>query len=254
MSLRVELVPLLESARELYAMPRGPARFDAYIELGTKHTEEMQLPISVMNPMAKDHVLHYVEKLIEMDAEGAAKRSADDASASLSNVDEALLLAVVVADDLKGGWTNRTFTEFSHRYERQYEVDRGWAVTLLWTSEEPTEEIIRQRTFESIYRTLHERKHGAVHTLGEIMAREGLTMRFAGRTKSLYDDATLEQVREHVEPNRDSDKAPTVFASLYGDDIAESLGYPALGIPLQGGYELALHDELKRETACAISL
>ena len=193
MSLTVELVPLLESARALYSMPRGPQRFDAYIELGTGNTDEMQLPVAVMNPMGKEHVLAYVERLMELDAEGAAKGFAREAAGALRDVDDALLLAVVVADDLKGGWTNRAFAEFSHRYERKYEVERGWAVALLWTSEEPSNGDVRTRTFESIYRTLDERKNGAVRTLRAIMEREGRTMRFAGRDKPRLKSSCFER-------------------------------------------------------------
>ena len=244
MGLTVEFVPLLESARELYTMPRGPERFDAYIALGTRNTEEMQLPVAVMNPMAKDHVLAYIEQLIAIQTETAAKSFANEAAGSLRGVADALLLAVVVADDLKGGWTNRSFAEFSHRYERKYEVDRGWAVTLLWTSEEPSIDAVRARTFESIYRTLDERKHGIVRTLETIMEREGRTMRFAGRDKPCYDSATLKEIRKRIEPYLHSDRAPTLFAALYGDEVAVSLGYPPLGIPAQGGYELALSNAL----------
>ncbi len=48
----------------------------------------------------------------------------------------------------------------------------------------------------------------------------------------------------------DSTKAPALFALLYGDETAESLGYPALGIPDRGGYDLALAmAEKQTETA-----
>ena len=64
-------------------------------------------------------------------------------------------------------------------------------------------------------------------------------MRFAGHARR-YDDATVDAIRTTIEPHLDSHAAPVVFAALYGDAIAESLGYPPLGVPDRGGYELAL--------------
>ena len=38
----------------------------------------------------------------------------------------------------------------------------------------------------------------------------------------------------------DSDHYPDVFACMYGDEAAESVGYPALGFPPRAGYAVAL--------------
>jgi hypothetical protein len=78
------------------------------------------------------------------------------------------------------------------------------------------------------------------------MEREGRTMLFAGHERR-YDDATLRAIRGAIEPHLDSQAAPIVFAALYGDAIAESLGYPSLGIPERGGYELALAGAFENE-------
>jgi len=227
MAVTVEVAPLLEGARELYALPRGRERFDAYIRLGTGGTSEMQLPIPVMNPMGKEHVLAYVEQLLALDAETIAASAAREAAERLEG-DDRLRLAVVVADDRKGGWTNRYFTEFAHRYERKYEVQRGWATAILWTSETPDTRLVRARTLEGIYRTVDERRNGPVRTLRAILDREIRTQRFAG-TPCPYEDAAY---RAKVEPYLDADGAPIVMAALYGDEVAASLGYPPLGIEL----------------------
>jgi len=71
-------------------------------------------------------------------------------------------------------------------------------------------------------------------------------MLFAGHERR-YDDATLRAIRERIEPYLDSQAAPIIFASLYGDAIAESLGYPALGVVDRGGYELAFANALESE-------
>ena len=241
----VELFRCLTKVRELYQLPRTFERFQGYLELVRADGTEA-LPLSQLNPMAKPHALERVEQLLEIGAEDRALAAACEAAAHMRDTGDALRIVVLLMDDAKGGWTNRAFAEFAHRYERKYEVSRGWASVVVWTSEDPTHELVEQRTFESLYRTLDERRHGPVRTLREILDREGRTMRFAGH-QPRYDDATLASLRATIAPHLDWDAAPVVFAALYGDAIAESLGYPPLGIPDRGGYELALANALEIE-------
>jgi hypothetical protein len=112
---------------------------------------------------------------------------------------------------------------------------------MLWSSEKPSAGLVRRETLTTLYRTIDERKHGPVRKLREVMEREGRAMRFAAHERR-YDDVILRAIREKIEPHLDSHAAPIVFAALYGDATAESLGYPPLGIPDRGGYELALAD------------
>jgi hypothetical protein len=227
-------VPFLERLRELYVQPRGFERFQSYLALLASETGEMELPISAVNPMGKAHVLACVEHLIALDAEGIALEAAREGALRLGGDDE-LRLVTIVADDAMGGWTNRAFAEFAHRYERKHEVQRGWVTVLLWSSEEPTRDLVRVRALESLYRTVDERRHGPVRTLREILYREGRALAFAG-VESPYDD---EAYRATVEPYLESHRAPVVMACYYGDEVAASLGYPPLGVTLQKREPLA---------------
>jgi hypothetical protein len=217
----------LEKVRELYRMPRTFERFQSYLNLVRVDTGTEAVPLSKLNPMAKEHALVYVEQLLAMDAEDVVFAAAQDAAARL-DIDEPLKVLLVLMDDAKGGWTNRAFAEFAHRYENKYEVAHGWATVAIWTAETPSEELLRQRAFESVYRTIDERRHGAVRTLRDILDREIRTQRFAG-TPCPYDS---DEYRSKVEPYLDSHAAPIVMAALYGDTTAATLGYPPLGIEL----------------------
>lgn len=239
MSLNVELVPLLRQERELYDVPRGRERFQAYLKAMTLGTGEAALPLAVLNPMGREHVGEYLDRMIAMGVEDAAAQAVADACDRLDGVEDEIRLAIVVADDLKGGWTNRTFTEMANRFERAYEVARGWATALFWTSEEPTLERARSESLGAIYRTLYERRFGAARTLGAMMRQEGRAARFAGEHVAL-DDAALAAARRVIEPNRDSTAYPVIVAALYGDEAATSLGYPPLGLPARAGYAVAL--------------
>jgi hypothetical protein len=235
----------LEPVRALYKMPRTFERFAAYLNLVRVDTGTEALPLSKLNPMAKEHALAYVEQLLALGAEDQVFAAANDAASRLDG-DDVLKVLLVLMDDAKGGWTNRAFSEFAHQYENKYEVAHDWATVVIWTAEEPAPALLRLRAFESVYRTIDERRHGPVRTIREILDREGRTMRFAGHARR-YDDATVQSIRTTIEPHLDSHLAPVVFAALYGDEVAESLGYPPLGIPDRGGYELALAQAIQSE-------
>lgn len=226
MAVTVDGVPFLERLRELYTHPRGFARFNEYLAMLRSATGEMELPISSVNPIAKPHVLERVEQLIALDAERLALDAAREGTARLGG-DDALRLIVIVADDAQGGWTNRYFSEFAHRHERKHEVQRGWITAVWWSSEDPSVERLRMETLATLYRTIDERRNGAVRTLRAILDREIRTAHFAG-VASPYEEAAY---RAAIEPHLDSRAAPIVMAALYGDEVAESLGYPPLGIP-----------------------
>lgn len=217
----------LEKVRELYQLPRTFERFQSYLNLVRVDTGTEALPLSKLNPMAKEHALAYVEQLLAMHAEDLVIAAARDAASRLDG-DEDLKVLLVLMDDAKGGWTNRYFAEFAHRYENKYEVAHGWATVVVWTAETPTDELLRARAFESVYRTIDERRNGPVRTLREILDREIHTQRFAG-VASPYEDAAY---RAKVEPYLDSHAAPVVMTALYGDTAGATLGYPPLGIEL----------------------
>jgi hypothetical protein len=223
MAVTVDLVPFLDVLRALYQQPRGFERFQAYLGKLRSSTGEMELPISNVNPMAKPHVLERVEHLIALDAERVAIDAAREGAARLEG-DDALRLLVIVIDDAAGGWTNRWFAQHAHRYERRHEVQRGWVTVPCWSSEIPSTEAIERETRASLYRTLDERRHGAVRTLGAILDRESSALAFAG-IESPYDSASY---RAFVDPYLDSDAAPVVMTALYGNDVAATLGYPPL--------------------------
>lgn len=236
--IQIELVPFLEELHALYEQPRGFERFSMYLDMIRSSTGEMALPIAIVNPMAKAAVRGYVARSIDLQAERIVAEAALEAAHDLAG-DDRLRVVVLVVDDAGGGWTNRAFAEFAHRYERHHEVARGWVTVALWTSEQIELPELRASTRESLFRTLDERHNGSVRSLREILLREGRAMEFAGRTPR-YDDRTIASIGERLEAHMDSCAAPVVMAALYGDEIAAALGYSPLGVPERGGYELAL--------------
>ena len=65
----LSLVPVLETQQELLALPRGRKRFERYLEVMTGGAEDLVLPLSEFNPMAKEHAAGVVDSPIDMEAE-----------------------------------------------------------------------------------------------------------------------------------------------------------------------------------------
>ena len=151
-------------------------------------------------------------------------------------------VALVVSDDLKGGWTNRWASEYSHRIEGAAITKRGWLVGLLWTSEPASEQHVRDAVLTSIYRAEYLQTHRAPVTLGEMLDQEGHAMWRAGCTTPQLDDDDLAYTRSVVEPLRGATDRATVIACLFGDTAAKALGYPPQGLSDRAGFALALSD------------
>jgi hypothetical protein len=245
--MKLEFVPLLQVQRDLYRLPRGPERFRAYMQtMIDPETEDPRLPLSAMNPMGKDHVPTLLDRYLAFDADGLAARAVAEAESRLSNVEGEFKVALVIADDAMGGWTNRYSSEFKALSGSKPLHKRGWITGTLWTSETPSEQATREETLTAVYRAAHIQQHGFAVTLREIMAQEGYAMAMAGRSKPSLDDDELEYAREVIAPKLDTKDYPAVITSLFGDVAAASLGYSPLGLSERAGFALALSDAQKR--------
>ena len=247
-------VPLLRVQRELYAMPRGMERFREYIKtMVDAETGDLALPLVAMNPMGKDHVPALIDDYLALGADEIAEeavRSVRGAGSSLSAVARSAKVedpaaanykvALVVSDDLKGGWTNRWTSEYSHRIEGAAITKRGWLVGILWTSETASAQHVRDAVLTSIYRAAYLQTHAAPSTLGEMLDQEGFAMARAGCTTPQLDDDDLAYTRSVIKPHLGATDRATVIACMFGDRAAAALGYPPQGLSDRAGLALAL--------------
>ena len=89
-------------------------------------TGDLSLPLVAMNAMGKDHVPALIDEYIALGAESIASDSVDEATANAVALQtKEYKVGLVVSDDLKGGWTNRWASEFSHRFETKAFHKRG---------------------------------------------------------------------------------------------------------------------------------
>ena len=241
--MKLEFTPLLQVQRDLYRLPRGWERFRAYLQtLVDPESKKLQSPLSVMNPMGKDHVPALLDQYLEFDADGLAARAVAEAEPRLAGVDGEFRVALVISDDAMGGWTNRYSSEFNARSGSKPLHKRGWITGMLWTSETPSAQATREETLTAVYRVAHIQQHGFAVTLRQLMAQEGYAMAMAGCLKPSLDDDELEYSRELIAPRLDTKDYPIIITSLFGDVAAASLGYAPLGLSERAGFALALHD------------
>src|SRR5437763_5873864 len=135
--MKVTYVPVLQTLRELYSQPRDMRRFRHYVELLTGGTDDVVLPIGVANPMAREHAIAKIDELLAMGAEQIGQAAADAAGTRLRRLpmDLEIKAALVLVDDLAGGWTNRYTTEASVRFPSRGALKRPFAAALTWTSQ-----------------------------------------------------------------------------------------------------------------------
>ena len=242
--MRLSFLPLLQIQRDLYAMPRGMERFREYIRTMTDpETGDLALPLVAMNPMGKDHIPALIDEYIALDAEGIASKAVADATAkAVSLRPKEYKAALVVSDDLKGGWTNRWASEFGHRIEGGALLKRGFLTGILWTSEPASAAIVREAILTSIYRAEYLQTHSAPKTLRGMLEQEGYAMARAGCTSPALDADDLSYTRAAIAPHLDAHDRATVIPCLFGDAAAVALGYPPQGLSERAGLALALHD------------
>ena len=244
----LEFVPLLRIQRDLYDLPRGAERFRAYLRtMVDARTGDLELPpLVAMNPMGKDHVPALLDRLLAAGADAAGAAASAAARSTTGAVAGQFRVALVVADDAHGGWTNRYQAEFEHRFGGAALYKRGWITGILWTSEEPSAEAAGREVATAVHRVAHIRRHGPARTLREMLAQEGAAMAAAGCCEPALDPDDLAYTREMMEPHLGSGDRPTAVACLYGDPAAHELGYRPLGFSPRAGLALALETARRR--------
>jgi hypothetical protein len=238
--MRLSFLPLLQIQRDLYAMPRGMERFREYIKTMTDpETGDLALPLVAMNPMGKAHVPALIDQYLALGAEQIARDAIDGITEDFAREYK---VALVVSDDLKGGWTNRWASEYGHRIEGAAITKRGFITALLWTSEAASADRVRDAVLCAIYRVVYLQSHPAPATLRGMLDQEGYAMARAGCSTPALDTEDLDYTRSVIAPHLDAHDRATVIPCLFGDEAATALGYPPQGLSDRAGLALALHD------------
>jgi hypothetical protein len=223
-------VPLLAVQRAIYALPPGPERFQRYVETVRDGAE----PLSAMNPMGKAHCPALLDECLALDADSVGERALRNALAELEPGELPQRATLVLVDDLKGGWTNRTAHEYNRRVPEKVGAD--WLSIFLWTSEPPSVESVENAVKTALRRSAWLLRNGPPKTLRDVLAQE----RFAIDWPPLVGEER-EYAAQVIHPLLETPATdmPIVVAALFGDEGAASLGYPPLGLEKNAGLRLA---------------
>jgi hypothetical protein len=251
--MNLDYIPLLPIQRDLQALPRNLERFRRYLRTISPDGANLELPSLVAaNPMAKEHVTALLDALLALDADGVAARAGAEAGAQLSDEPGDFKVALVVVDDLMGGWTNRYAEEFHWRFQvsppppGELRVPRWtkfyWINGILWSSEAATEQTVRAAILTAVYRAAYIQRHGPARTLRAMLIQEGAVMARAGCTGPVLDADDIAYTREVLTPFLDAQDKRTAIECLFGDAAGRTLGFTPRGLSPWAGLALALHD------------
>ena len=255
--MNLEYVPLLHQARQLYDLPRGRNRFHEYLRtMRDGDGSGLELPpLVIMNPMAREHVPAMIDRIIAMDADGIAARAVVQAARDLVETPGDFKIALVVADDLMGGWTNRYASEFDMRFPHIAISPEGlqpphwshdlWLGAVLWSSESVSERSVHETVLAAIYRAAYLARHGHARTLRDMLAQEGWVMAESGFSEPQLAEEDLAYTRDVISAFLEVGDMRTAIECIFGDAAARSLGFTPRGLSPRAGLALALHDAVK---------
>ncbi|MGH1489453.1 MAG: hypothetical protein ACRBK7_08700 [Acidimicrobiales bacterium] len=213
----VVVVPTLEAMAEIYSLSSSGAdqspRFTTYIEA----CRSGQL-LHGFNPMTTKPVAPVIESMLEFNAEQVVLEAGLETSELLS-ADEDIALFLSVA--APGMWTDRRANSIEHQL-----APRHHGELLLWFDDDQSPASVRAAAIEQTVRAIWwARSEDSPPTLSAVVCREGLAGALAGR-QGEHSGAAAE-VEEILGEDRSH---ATAVAFLFGDNAAQQLGYPTLGL------------------------
>jgi len=251
--MNLQYVSLLQIQRELQGLPRNMDRFRQYLRtmIGPDGNTLELPPLGIMNPMGKEHVTALLDAYLAIDADGIAKKTLAEASTEVANDPGDFKVALVVVDDLKGGWTNRYDYEFTLRFGQGPRTREGsrpkwlkedWITAVLWSSEPASENAVREAVLSTVYRTAYVLHNGPARNLRDMLTQEGHVMTAAGCNGPVLDEEDIAYTRKVLIPFLDAGDKRTCMECLFGDAPGRTLGFTPRGLSPWAGLALALHD------------
>ncbi|HEX8327410.1 MAG TPA: hypothetical protein VF629_07705 [Hymenobacter sp.] len=236
-----EVLPVLEAMSALYEKPRDRARFDAYLALLNGNTQaDLAVPVMHYNPMAKQPLVAKLHELMSLGAEAIAAETLQKLNAAGAAADEPIFqVALNLADDLQGGWTNRYTTDYANKFQLRPLLQRRFCTPVFWASEAYTADLVRRRTLAQAWRTRYQARHPRLKTVAEHLAQEQFVTEQLGLAEPMP-ASDMRNMLARYDLVRDATDSATLLTFLYGDEAAAQLGHPAWGAwPRGGGFRLA---------------
>ncbi|MEL7222550.1 MAG: hypothetical protein AAGJ93_14605, partial [Bacteroidota bacterium] len=195
--------------------------------------------IASYNPMAKPHLLEKITHLKELQAEKLVSETLQQLNSALklSSSERIIKVAINIADDLEGGWTNRYSTDFDNKFKINGLISRNFCTPILWSSENYTKELIIERTRTYAYRSLFWLNRGSrLISLEDHLAQEVFVAQKRNASLSFAPQDIL-GLKLFYEQHSKTELYSIIFNFFYGDEAAQALGYPTYGIGNLKGFD-----------------
>lgn len=218
-------------------------RFRAYLD-EVQGGGEVLTPLVAANPMAREHMLAYVDALEALDADRILREACAEAEKRLARSPVEAKVSLVPVDDVRGAWSERTLVDFDHRFApRKMRAKYGYVTALVFASETPKAALLRERVLAALYRAAWTERHGDAASVADMMRQEGNALRFAGAQGPRLADP--DAARAALAPHLGASLHATRFAAMFGDAAARRVGHKPLGLSDDAGFALGLDDAMR---------
>ena len=242
MFLQFELLPTVDLMLGLYSQPRSPERFQNYLKLLQGDSKgDLVLPIGNFNPMAKEHVVEKLQELKIMKAEQLIAKTLSDLNKTTTSSKEnsVFKVALNVADDLHGGWTNKYTVDYDSKFKFNALFERQFCVPILFASETFTEELIIQRTKEYCFRSVNWLTHPKPKTLKQHVDQEAFVATWDKHFEMLSKEI-FQKLDSFYNLHQNTDRYDVIFNFFYGDTVCKTLNFPLHNVEKDfGGFKYA---------------
>lgn len=217
---------------EIYRLPENGGaqspRFASYVAQAAT-----TWGMSSYNPMAGPPAAEAVQALLAIDAERVALEGASAAAHALQIAEPALLAVVLLSP---GMWTDRLANDVERIAADERVAGKGQIV--FWTREPVTvADVVREARAE-LTRVAWTARHGRALALRAVLEREGLA-RAVGDEAAPPADEPWGDVAAIVARDGDAIGLDRVAPVLFGDAVAETLGWTPRGLPADAGLRWA---------------
>ena len=230
---------VLPQIKALYELPRTKERFNKYLYLLQGDSKDkMILPIASFNPMGKELAMNKLQRLIELNAEDILESEIEKINSSLNGNDNRIIeVAINLADDIEGAWSNYYTTDYKSKFEIEPLLNRDFCTPIFWTSETLNNELLSQRIKAYLYRTIFWVNNKKPETLKEVFEQEVFVQSHLKNTLTEWNENDFLEIQKIYKENSSFADYNLKFNFFYGDKASQQLGYFCYGVKPNEGFE-----------------
>lgn len=239
--MKFEHLPVIDTMIALYQKPRDMFRFKDYLQTLTGgDNNNLELPIMGFNPMAKEHILEKLIALKTLNADKIIEETLEQINKNIKELDgDTFKVVLNVPDDLKGGWTDFYTSDYGCKFKIKNFANRHFCIPLFWSSDEISQESIKQIIVEFCYRTVYFKQNLINENLEDHVKQE-IYVAQQSKSSSKLTKQEFDFLNVFYETHKNSAHFPLLLNFFYSDSASEKLGYPSLGIKTKmAGFEFA---------------